>query len=1012
MTSSCRPNQSHTLSDDASACIVFSAVLLILSLNACWHGETALLTASTPTYSVTVGVQVSTPLQSVPVTIELERVDVFPPGNYHWTASSNLGSVSPSNGQGTLPVDKVCFTYSPGSTPTDYSSVSLLLTIYYVHPYANSATQQYTVTFLPHYLVDVVSERGTTSGTGFYSAGSYVYPSVAPSEVLESDSIRHRLDGWIVQVAGQTQRSVGAAGSVRVTQVATLTAIWRTSYLLTFTAPGNNTAFWADKDSKLSFTSPRCIQDTQVHRRILEGYNVSGASVAGSSCSVVVSSPLSICAVYHDEFYVGVTSDHGTMSGSGWYTVGAAVCPSVAPTILNDSSVARWRFVGWNVTVPVSVTGPANIVACWVREYQIRVRTCFNGTVVDGWYASGATLRISGSQPRQLNNDTLSLFSGWTDGNTELDRALSVTGPLSLNECRDLYYKVAVTPTHPSVTLEGDSYHGDWFRAGTTVRAVAPAEVDETTGVKLSFEEFLRPTETNHTQITFVIDGPVEIVTRWRRCFLITADGVHADVIGAGWYPENATVSLMVLKEQVEESASSSWVFEGWDHAIPLVANGTFHVTARWRHEYLVTVSSPFGETTGGGWYIEGEGVHLTVRPTSVSLANGSRATFRCWRVNGSDIGGDTTVARGALNCLAIWDLTPPPPPSLPPHFPSPPSPLEGNSTEGANATQQTGSDSTSSGNPAQEQHLRTFILNLVTDRSNCSGAGEYVEGTVAMVRIQDEVITISPHERYRFSGWFNESNALLSDLPCFNLTVERDATIRASWTREFLVLQNWLREDAPVVLTARPPVIIGNKTTDRFWCWLWQNGSRLYAESITLTARDAAQCSEQRLVYFAVTFRLQDVEQAQICVRTEDELMMKSVYDGATLWLPRDSKIWVDNPTAPLGGVQLGSEDALGPSSSVTITGATELWISNWTLYKLDDASNYESPPDSRAIWVSGNFAFALLASAAAVSMFWGIRLIRAHLGSATLRKRSNSKWLSIEEYIRRVSKAKGRSK
>jgi len=1007
--------------------VVASVVLLILSVSACWHREGALLTASTATYSVTVAVQVSTPLQPVPITIELERVDVYPPGNYYWTVSSNLGSVSPNSGDGELPVEEVCFTYSPGSTPVDYGLVSILLTVHYYHPYVNSATQQYTVTFSPRYQVNVVSERGTTSGTGLHEGGSYVCPSVTPSDVLESDSTRHRLNGWIVQISGQAQRCIGTAESVRVTQVATLSAIWKTSYMVTFSAPGNHTALWADKDSRLSFTSPQCIQDGQAQRRTLEGYNVSGAWIASSSCSVIVSSPLSISAVYRDEFYVGVTSDHGTTSGSGWYPIGAAVSPGVTPTILNDSSVARWRFTGWNATFPVSVTGPVSITAQWAREYHVKVGTCFSGTVVDGWYASGTTLRINGSQPRQFGNDTLSIFSRWSDGNAELDRAMSVTGPLSLSECRDLYYRVAVTPTHPRVTLAGDSYQGDWFRAGTTARAVAPAEVDEAGGVKLSFEGFLRPTETNRTEITFVVEGPVEVVARWRTYFLITADGLHADVTGAGWYPENAMVSLGVLEERVQESAGSRWVFEGWDRGMPFIANGTFHVTAIWRHEYYVMVSSPFGQTTGGGWYVEGDSVHLSVEPTAVSLANGSRATFRCWRVNGSDIGGDTTVARGVLDCQAVWDVAPPPstppPSSSPPHSPGPPSPSpcppdpdplppEGNDTGGANATQNTGSNSTSSGSPAQRQYPRAFTLSLVTDRSSCSGAGEYVEGTLAMVRIQDEVIIISSHERYRFSGWLGESNALLSDLQCFNLTVNRNMTIRASWIREFLVFQDWLREDAPVVLAARPPIIVGDNTTEMFWCWLLQNGSRLYAESVTLTARDAIECSEQRLTCFPVAFRLCGIERAQVCVRTGNELITKSIHDSATLWLPRGSRIWVDSPATIFGSDQRNSEDTSDPSSSVTITGATELCIYGWTLYAVDGASNYESPLNMTTLWASGYVTTAVFASAAFAVVLSSVRLIRARLGAAASRKRSSPRWLSIEEYIRKVSKEKGRSR
>ena len=1012
-----------------------------------------LLTASTAPYYVTVAVQISTPLQSVPITIELEPADVFPPGNYHWTASPNLGSVSPSYEEGALPVDKIYLTYSPGSTPIDYSLASILLTIYYVHPYANSATQQYIVTFSPRYQVNVVSERGTTSGTGLYEAGSYVYPSATPSEVLESDSVKHQLDGWTVQISGQPQYSIEPGESAQVTQVATLTAEWEASYFVTFIGPGNNTGSWLVEGSSLTFTSPQCIQDSQVKRRILDGYDVSGIFVAGSCYSVILSSPLSVFAVYHDEFYVRVTSDHGATSGSGWYAAGAIVCPSLTPMIVNDSSVSRWSFAGWNVAIPLSVSGPIDVVASWDREYYVRVSTCFGGTGAEGWYASGTILRINGSQPRDFGNDTLSLFSGWSDGSAELHRTLSVTGPLQLSECRALYYRVVVSPLYPDVVLAGDSYQGSWFRSGTTARAIAPTEVNETRGVKSVFDGFLRPIETNSVEMTFIVEGPIEVAVSWRRYFLITADGVHTDVAGIGWYPDGALVVLSVLEERVAECASSRWIFEGWDREMPFVVNDTVHITARWRHEYLVTASSPFGQTTGGGWYAEGDSAHLSVEPTSLSLPNGSQATFRCWRVNGSEISGNEALVCGALDCLALWDVTappstppapqpapppseppstpPPPPPDSSPPAPSPPSPppsppAPGPSPPGGNSTQSDSaaqdSDRTKSGNsnanatssqsPPPEQPLCTFTLSVVSEHSICSGAGEYAEGTVVTVQIQDEAITVSPHERYRFSGWFNESGALLSDLLCFNLILKANRTVRASWVREFLVDQSWLQEGVLILLKARPPVFIGDKTVERFRCWLLPNGSRLYSEVVTLTAEEAARCLEQRLTYFAVTFTMCGTERARVAVLAEDGLTVETIDNGAMLWLPRGSKIWLDDP-AWLSGIDLpGSSCTPGFCSPVTITDSTEVWICGGTLYSVDDASNYESPLDQGMIRTSSSIAALAFATVGFVVGLKKIGSIRARLHNAVPHKRPTAKWRSIEDYIRRVGRTRGHAK
>jgi len=947
-------------------------------------------------FSVQVPVQITEPLQSIPLRIALRPVDVSRPATYRWSTTANKGYTNPDEDRGVYPVSEVSFTYFPGSVPINYADVSIVLSITYASLSGGSESQQYTITFSAEYMVAVLSDRGTASGSGFYAAGTYVRPIVTPTEISESGLIKHQLSGWSVNVSGSPPFSIGPAQAVRVSQVTSMKATWQTSYMIRFSGPENSTESWQPQGTRVTFISPEYVSDGPGRRKALDGFNVSGVPVSGNSHSVIVSSPLSVTALYHEEYYVSVVSYLGTALGSGWYRAGDSVSPTVSPTIINDAPASRWVFAGWNSTLPVKVTQPITLMSSWTREYRVIIETFQGGVELDGWYASGAKVTVEGSPAYDFGNGTKSCFKGWSDGNEDFGRELTVSAPLSFCEVRTLYYKVETYPAFPTVAIVGDHCQDGWAEAGSTISVTVAREVYEAQGVKLVFANFSEPVETSDTELSLEVRGPIRVEVKWARFFLVTADGVHATVEGEGWYQEGSEVNLKLSEETVLESNVSRWRFIDWNGSLPTSANRAIHVEASWQKEHLVQVVSQFGTTSGAGWYEEGAAVKVSVEPRRITLPNGSQVSFKCWLVNGLQIQGDTFLLAGPEYCLAIWELNQ--------------TATNNGETPRGNRPHQEGIDprqATNGGECGNDTSSLEFVeLTAVTDYSACTGSGVYPEGSVATVAIEEQTITVSSAERLSFVQWVDDEGRPVSDRPGFDLTLTRNMTIRAVWRREFCVRGRWFEESELVVLTPSPEILSADgKVVERFTCWRLLNGSEVRAETLVLAAKDAVSCREVRTWYCLAKFRVYGTEAVQLRVIFDGGQSVETVVGESSIWCPLGSLLQIDIPgewsCSDLRATHTRLEDRL----CVAVDSPLEVLVTFPTVWFVD-----EVPIDPLGLtslqWDSSSVSLALVLSVLFFTSLLVAKSVRDRAQAAVSSKATEPRWMSLEQYIKYVLK------
>ena len=93
---------------------------------------------------------------------------------------------------------------------------------------------------------------------------------------------------------------------------------------------------------------------------------------------------------------------------------------------------------------------------------------------------------------------------------------------------------------------------------------------------------------------------------------------------GLGYYVLNSFVAPTAT-DYVNLSSDSRMKLEGWymngvlSSELSFVATQDMNLTAAYEEQFLVTVTSEYGKTSGSGWYNKGSQATVSVAPTSVA---------------------------------------------------------------------------------------------------------------------------------------------------------------------------------------------------------------------------------------------------------------------------------------------------------------------------------------------------------------------------------------------------------
>ncbi|MBN2416785.1 hypothetical protein JXO52_13135 [bacterium] len=427
----------------------------------------------------------------------------------------------------------------------------------------------------------------------------------------------------------------------------TVTAVFQPQHYLDLNAgPGTATGEgWYDEGTGVSFhINMTAIEKGDCTRYSFNGWSGTGISAytgPDSAHAVIMTNAITEEAVWGTEFLLEVRSAFGTASGEGWYEEGESATISVVEDTITLDVDERYYFKNWIGTGEGSYTGTQKtrtitIDTCiietvnWQKQYTLttRVKPPGTGTIqlspAGAWYGSGSTWYDAGSTVSVLAvpgpADPFTEFTGDLTGPTN-PQNLIISEPKEVTANFQDFIHLQVDADHEGVEFQYLNESAQWVKVAT------PHSFSTEEGESFSFR--VNTVQTIGDTIRYTFDGwgdgpndtartitvpanDLVLMINVDAEYKVTIDSDHDSPTGAGWYDENGTASIAVTSP-VQVDGFSRWVFTEWtgDHTgtsktAAITVNAPKQIKANWRMQYLLTISSQYGNPYGHGWYFSG----------------------------------------------------------------------------------------------------------------------------------------------------------------------------------------------------------------------------------------------------------------------------------------------------------------------------------------------------------------------------------------------------------------------
>ena len=426
------------------------------------------------------------------------------------------------------------------------------------------------------YTISATAVNGTVIGAGEYQHGQ----TVTLTAVANANC---HFIGWSDGVMDLTRTFVAAKDM-------TLTAYFASDKYLVMLSAENGTVTGAGEYEHGTTIS--------ISATPAEGYHFVKWSDGNTNAtrSIVVTSNVTLTAEFAINIYtVNVTTVNGTIIGTGEYQHGAtATLTAVATT---GYHFVRWSDGVTDATRSIVIKSNVTLTAEFAINVYTVTLTAQNGTVTgSGNYNHGTTANITATPAEGYH------FVKWSDGDTNVSRAIVVTENVSLSaEFAINVYNVTLSAVNGTVTGAGEYQHG----ATATITAVAAEGyhfVKWSDGVTETTRSFVMTSD-----VTLTAEFAINVYT-------ISATAVNGTVTGAGEYQHGQTVTLTAV-------ANPNCHFLGWSDGVmdltrTFVATKDASFSAYFASDkYLVVLSAENGTVTGAGEYEHGTTINISATP-------------------------------------------------------------------------------------------------------------------------------------------------------------------------------------------------------------------------------------------------------------------------------------------------------------------------------------------------------------------------------------------------------------
>jgi len=261
----------------------------------------------------------------------------------------------------------------------------------------------HTFTYKTQYYLDVMSQYGSPSGTGWYDEGTTAYAKLAVNMTEVSEGVRYVFARWEADASGQNIVS----DPIVMDHPKKAVAVWKTQYTLRISSDPvdifSPSTLWFDAGALASLSAPNGTALANTRFVFTQwGGDYAGLSPQGS---LKMDGPKSIVAKYRTQYLLSIKftppeiEQQPDMPRSEWHDAGSSVPLGPVPQTLPVSSVERLTFDSWKLdgmtqqglSMDVSMDGPHQVGVTYQTEYFLEVTSTIGETIGSGWYPSGET---------------------------------------------------------------------------------------------------------------------------------------------------------------------------------------------------------------------------------------------------------------------------------------------------------------------------------------------------------------------------------------------------------------------------------------------------------------------------------------------------------------------------------------------------------------------------------------------------------------------------------------------
>jgi len=386
---------------------------------------------------------------------------------------------------------------------------------------------------------------------------------------------------------------------------------------------------------------------------------------------------------------------------SSWYPFNTFVKIDGTPPAM-PSPYERYRFARWVGTGDGSYSGPDPIANVTVRDAITETAYCFHEfkTVIDTvpsgvvfyyvddvnytgpqsfWWLNRSTHWLNVTATTQMSTiaGTRYVFVEWSGVDVS---ALPRHPPIAVSSSTAGVRHVNFRTQYLMTLLPLDKGNARCAEnADCWYNATAPATINVTTPwpsgvayIRLAFQHWSGDASgTDPTLVISSVDRPMTIVADWAEEYKLTVVTDHGNYACSPdsqcWSLEDTFANVTIVEMIVPGTTGTRYFFDGWTgdvigmNPFPLKMDSPKNITAVWKVQYQLTISSTCGtdtscgSPTGAGWYNASDAATLAVT-TPCTDSSSKVWDFDRWS---GDVGGSqatvTVTMNGPKNVTAMW---------------------------------------------------------------------------------------------------------------------------------------------------------------------------------------------------------------------------------------------------------------------------------------------------------------------------------------------------------------------